>query len=92
MQTRIDRTFLGCLECRFKGAWEIDSATGRYLATGEDAELRIVRLDGMKKYLAFKKGAAVTLSPTNVIMFDQSDIEEIVNIDEQPMGDEGERA
>lgn len=78
---RIDRTFLGCLECRFKGSWEVESGTGRYIAIGDDAELRVVRLDGLKRYLAFKKGASVTLSPTTVIMFDQSDLEESVELE-----------
>jgi hypothetical protein len=78
---RIDRTFLGCLECRFKGSWEVESGTGRYLANGDDAELRIVRLDGLKRYLAFKNGAAVTLSPMAVIMFDQTDLEESVELE-----------
>lgn len=80
MQTRVNRTHVGCLECHFKGAWESDSA-GHYTATGEDAELRMVRLDGLKKYLAFKKGASVILSPSNVITYEQADIEENVDID-----------
>ncbi len=78
----IDHTYITCLECRFKGTWQEDSA-GHYSATGDDAELRIVRLDRVKKYLAFKKGALVTLLPSNVITYEEANIEENVNIDEQ---------
>jgi len=82
MQTLIDRTYLSFLECRFKGAWEVDSQ-GNYVATGEDAELRVVRLDGLKKYLAFKKEASVLLSSSNVIRYEHADVEEDVDVEEE---------
>ena len=82
MQTRIDRTYLSFLECHFKGAWEVDSQ-GNYAATGEDAELRVVRLDGLKKYLAFKKGALVVFSSPSVIRYEHADVEEDVDVEEE---------
>ena len=55
---------------------------GHYSATGDDAELRIVRLDRVKKYLAFKNGASVTLLPSNVITYEEAGIEENVDVDD----------
>ena len=78
-QPSIDHNFIACLECRFKGTWSSDSA-GHYVAVGEAAELRLVRIDGFKKYLAFKSGAHVTVFFQNVLSYEQTDVEEEVDI------------
>ena len=78
----IDHTYIACLECRFKGNWQSDSA-GHYTAEGEDAEVRLVRLDGMRRYLGFKKGAYVNLLASNVLTYEEADLEENVDIDDE---------
>jgi hypothetical protein len=80
-QSNIDHNYIACLECRFKGTWRLESA-GHYAAAGEDAELRIVRNDGLKKYLVFKSGALVSLLFPNVISYEKADVEEDIVIEE----------
>jgi len=82
MQSTIDHNYIACLECRFKGTWQSDSA-GHYTAVGEDSELRIVRIDGSKKYMAFKTGAHVSLLFPNVVSYEQADVEEDIDIEDQ---------
>src|SRR5579864_6624818 len=72
MQSVVDHNYTAFLECRFKGTWQSDSA-GQYTAVGDDSELRLIRIDGMKKYLAFKSGARVSILFPNVVSYDQSD-------------------
>jgi hypothetical protein len=78
-QPSIDHNYIACLECRFKGTWRSDSE-GHYTAVGEDSELRIVRIDGLKKYLAFKSGAHVSMIFPNVVSYEQGDVEEDIDI------------
>ncbi|MGI0081128.1 MAG: hypothetical protein ACRECH_16075 [Nitrososphaerales archaeon] len=85
MQSGIDHNYISCLECRFKGTWQVDAA-GHYTAGGDDAELRILRADGVKKYLVFKKDARVSLSSSNVIGYEQADVEEDVDIEKKSTG------
>jgi hypothetical protein len=82
---KIDHTYIACLECRFKGNWQADS-TGHYIAEGDDAEVRLVRLDRTRQYLGFKTGANVTLLPSNVLTYEEADVEEDVDIDEDTRG------
>jgi hypothetical protein len=82
MQSSLDHNYIACLECRFKGTWHSDSE-GHYTSAGEDSELRIIRLDGAKKYLAFRSGARVSLIFPNVVSFEQTDVEEDINIEDQ---------
>ncbi len=82
MQPIVDHNYIACLECRFKGTWQADSA-GRYIASGDDAELRILRIDGVKKYLTFNKDALVSILSSNMITYEQADVEEDVNIEEE---------
>ena len=82
-QSSIDHNYISCLECRFKGTWQSDSA-GNYTSVGEDSELRIIRVDGAKKYLAFKSGARVSLLFPNVVSYEQADVEEDIDIEGQP--------
>ncbi len=81
-QPSIDHNYIACLESRFKGTWQSDSE-GHYTAVGEDSELRIVRLDGVKKYLAFKSGAHVSIIFPNVVSYEQGDVEEDIDIEDQ---------
>ena len=87
--TSVDHNYIACLECRFKGTWQLDSA-GRYVASGDDAELRILRNDGAKKYLTFKSGAVVSMLFSNMITYERSDVEEDVVIDNEVVSSVGE--
>jgi len=82
MHPIIDHNFIACLECRFKGTWQSDSA-GNYSSVGEASELRIVRMDGTKRYLAFKNGARVSMIFPNVISYEEGDVEEDIDIEEK---------
>jgi hypothetical protein len=82
IQPSIDHNYIACLEFRFKGTWQSDS-TEHYTAVGEDSELRVVRLDGVKKYLAFKTGAHVSMIFPNVVSYEQGDVEEDIDIEDQ---------
>ncbi len=82
VQSSVDHNYVACLECRFKGTWQADSA-GHYIASGDDAELRILRIDGAKKYLTFKNGARVSVLCSNMLTYEQNDVEEDVNVEEE---------
>ena len=82
VRSSVNHNYIACLECRFKGTWQADSA-GHYIASGDDAELRILRIDGVKKYLTFKNSARVSVLSSNMITYEQADVEEDVDLEEQ---------
>ena len=79
----IDHTFITCLECRFIGEWQVDSQL-HYRANIEGAELKLVRVDGTRLYLAFRLSAIVKLLPSNVVTYEEHDVLFYVNVDEDP--------
>ena len=53
-----------------------------YSALGDDAEVRGVRLDATRFYIRFRKGALVTLVPSNVLTYEEEFVEELIDVDE----------
>ncbi len=82
---KVDHTYIACLECRFVGSWEVDSAM-HYRAIGDDAEVKGVRLDATRFYILFRKGALVALVPSNVLTFEEEFIEELLDVNEEKQG------
>lgn len=68
----VDHIFVACLECRFKGKWQVvDTTTYRSMAEG--AEVRLVQLNGTRKYIKFKNGAYVALLSSNIVTYESED-------------------
>ncbi len=78
---KIEHIFISCLEIKLKGDWEFDP-TLFYRAVNLNNEISVVELNGTRKIIKFKKGAYVTILPTNVLTYEGQDEEESIYVDE----------
>lgn len=79
----VDHVFISCLETRFTGTWHVDSALHCHADDNSDnCIVQLVELNGTRKTIGFKRGANVTLLPTNVLTYEKLDENESVYVDE----------
>jgi hypothetical protein len=79
-QRALDHTYIACLECRFVGSWQ--AASLMYKASGGEADVALVELNGTRRRLHFREGAIVHLLPSNVLTYESDDEEESLVVDE----------
>lgn len=54
-----------------------------YIAMRDEAEVRLVELNGTRKYIKFRNGALVTLLPSNVLTYEIEDEIQSLYVDEE---------
>jgi hypothetical protein len=89
-RSEVDHIYIACLECRFVGSWNTSGPDDiLYIAENGNAEVRLVELNGTRKVISFRKGAYVTILPSNVVTYERQDEEESIYIDEDVRAGKG---
>jgi hypothetical protein len=78
-------TFITFLECEIEGNWSTmtpnGGGSGHYIAKEDNAIVRLVREDGLKRNFAFRKNATIYITPM-MLRFESDDMIEELTVDE----------